>query len=525
MQITNNNYFCRFGLLLSIISLSCCNKTKPAAEPSAFFFTLLPATAKIPTPYSEFRGVWLATVDNTDWPTQPELSTQQQQAELNLLLDRAAALHLNAILFQVRPACDALYQSKLEPWSPVLCGKMGQAPKPFYDPLAYAVSEAHRRGMELHAWINPFRVRSKKETAAPSPNYIRLLHPDWVRPYGTVEWLDPGLPAARDYCLAVINDIVRRYDIDGIHIDDYFYPYPDDKKPFPDDETYAKYGGHKTLGDWRRSNINDFVCRLYEQTKAAKPMVKVGISPFGIWRPRYPKQIDGFDAYDKIYADSRLWLNKGWADYFSPQLYWAIDRPAVSFPVLLSWWLDQNTRSRHVWPGLYTERAEGITTEWSPAEIEYQIKICRGTAGADGQVHFSASFLNPSTPGSDRLIDHLKTTVYQEQALVPATPWLATAGVDAPQAPTLLKIIASTQPAIELQWIALQEDQRHSQAALYVVQWAVKEQWHQTIVPADVCKAIIPQSDIRLVAVSAVDRTGRIGPADIMSVTRRTVIP
>ena len=517
------------SFILSIILLSSCSENRSALKPPTFYFNLSPDLASNPTPYSEFRGVWLATVDNTDWPTRPGLSTQQQKAELDLLLDRAVELHLNAVLFQVRPACDALYDSKLEPWSSVLSGRMGRAPSPFYDPLEYAVTEAHRRGLELHAWINPFRVRSKKETSPPLPNSVQMLHPDWVRPYGDVVWLDPGLPAVRDYSLEVVNDIVRRYDIDGIHIDDYFYPYPNAKIPFPDKQSYAQYGAHRSLSDWRRSNINDFVHRLYDQTKATKSMVKVGISPFGIWRPEHPRQIKGFDAYDKIYADSQLWLRRGWADYFSPQLYWTIDRQDVSFPVLLSWWVGENVQGRHLWPGLYTEKAGGGDSKWSPAEIEYQIKIVRGIAPAEGEVHFSASFLNPSTPGGNMLVDYLKTTVYQEPALVPATPWLATVGVDPPMAPTLLTTDASAQVFMELKWKPPKQDLHHSQVTQYVVQWSAatrnKEQWHQLIVPADVYKAVIAMNPVTRVAVSAIDRIGRIGPPVTAAVTSRSLTP
>jgi uncharacterized lipoprotein YddW (UPF0748 family) len=255
----------------------------------------------------EFRGAWVATVYNLDWPSQPGLSAAAQQAQLRNLLDRAVALHLNAILLQVRPASDALYASAKEPWSQFLSGKAGVSPG--YDPLRFAIEEAHQRGIELHAWINPFRAAIHADDRLPA-NHVAKKHPEWVRRFGHQLWIDPGEPKARQYVIDVITDIARRYDVDGIHLDDYFYPYPlkAGAASFPDDATWDRYG--KTSGlsraDWRRENINDFVRSMYRAVKAVKPHARVGISPFGIWRPGVPPTTKaGLDAYAQLFADSR----------------------------------------------------------------------------------------------------------------------------------------------------------------------------------------------------------------------------
>ncbi len=313
----------------------------------------------LPAPAREFRAAWIATVGNSCWPSKPGLTTAQQKAELLAILDRAAALKLNAVIFQVRPACDALYQSSIEPWSEYLTGIQGRAPSPFYDPLAFAVAEAHKRGLELHAWFNPFRAHHAQAVSPIAPNHVSRAHPEWVRPYGKLLWLDPGEPAVRDYSVRVVMDVVKRYDVDGVHFDDYFYPYAETnsagvKMDFHDDATWKKFGASSGLArdDWRRHNVDLFINEIYHHIKAEKPWVKFGISPFGIWRPQNPPGIKGFDAYSEIYADSLKWLHEGWCDYFSPQLYWGIEPPAQSFPALLAWWNGQNIRHRHIWPGM-----------------------------------------------------------------------------------------------------------------------------------------------------------------------------
>ena len=354
-----------------------------------------------PKPLREFRGVWVATVANIDWPSKPGLTTADQKKELLVILDRCVQLRLNAVLFQVRPACDAMYASKLEPWSEYLTGTMGRAPSPFYDPLEFAVSEAHKRGLELHAWFNPYRAHHYQSISPISANHISKTRPYLVRHYGKYLWLDPGEREVQDYSLSVVMDVVKRYDIDGVHFDDYFYPY-DEKNAagrtvdFPDEASWRKYGAKGKLGrdDWRRANVNQFVERVYQSIKAAKPWVKFGISPFGIWRPGFPAPVKGYDAFAKIYADSRLWLVNGWVDYFAPQLYWPIDAHDQSFPVLLDWWTQQNPKDRAIVAGLAASSAD----KWKPDEIPNQIQATRRQKGADGYALYSLKSLlgNPT---------------------------------------------------------------------------------------------------------------------------------
>ncbi len=375
----------------------------------------------------EFRGVWVATVSNIDWPSKPGLPAEKQKAELIAILDKTVELKLNAVIFQVRPMADSLYESKLEPWSEYLTGTMGKSPG--YDPLAFVVEEAHKRGLELHAWFNPYRARHPSAKSAAPADHITKTRPDLAKPYGTHYWMNPTNVEVQDRSVAVVLDVVKRYDIDGIHIDDYFYPYKEkgaDGKiiAFPDDDTWEKYqkaGGKLTRDDWRRDAVNTFVQRMYTETKKAKPWVKVGISPFGVWRPGYPAGIAGLDQFADLYADAKLWLNEGWVDYFTPQLYWPIAQEKQSFPKLLNWWVGENTKNRHLWPGLYTSRVTGQEKGWPSKEIADQIAITRKQKSTDGTVHFSMKALVRNSGG---VADELKKT-YEEPALVPETPWLA----------------------------------------------------------------------------------------------------
>ena len=390
-----------------------------------------------PSPMREFRGVWIATVANIDWPSRPGLSSEEQQAELRTFFDRVAMLNMNAVVLQVRPAADALYDSELEPWSEYLTGAMGAPPRPFYDPLAFAVEEAHKRGLELHAWFNPFRAGHRSRMGKASEDHISRRRPELVIEYGEQLWLDPGEPEAREHSLAVMLDVVKRYDIDGVHLDDYFYPYPvqDDagaEVPFPDSSSWSRAmqeGVRASRMDWRRSNIDRFVERLYKGVKQWKPWVKVGLSPFGIWRPGHPPGIRGFDAYDNLYADARLWLQKGWVDYLSPQLYWTIESEGQSYPLLFDWWHSQNTLDRHLWPGNSIYRVE--SHDWPVEQILEQIRITRRAGSNSGNVLFSMRILDRNTKG---LTEQLATEAYSAPALVPEMPWL---GMRPPRKPSV----------------------------------------------------------------------------------------
>jgi len=372
----------------------------------------------------EFRAAWVATVLNINWPSKPGLSTAAQKQEARDILDLLAGNNFNAVILQVRPQCDAMYQSELEPWSYYLTGKQGQAPDPYYDPLSFWITEAHQRGLELHAWLNPFRAKPSEGGEINESSIIRT-HPQLaVELADGTWWLDPGLPATQDHSLSVALDIVQRYDIDGLHMDDYFYPYPsyNDGKDFPDETSWQSYlskGGKLTKADWRRENVNLFIKHLYRAVKDLKPHVKFGVSPFGIWRPYFPSSIRGFDQYNQLYADARLWLNEGWIDYWTPQLYWPVNQIRQSFPVLLGWWIDENKKNRHIWPGINIGRLRDTT---GVDEAINQIMITRGMCRTDpGHVLWHAGILQ-----SDTLLTRaLRTGPYKNPALVPPSGWLA----------------------------------------------------------------------------------------------------
>jgi uncharacterized lipoprotein YddW (UPF0748 family) len=388
-----------------------------------------PAPVLLPDVPREFRGVWVATVGNMDWPSRRDLTTAQAQAEMLRILDAARDLGLNAVIFQVRPMADAFYDSALEPWSDYLTGASGRAPDPWWDPLAFAIEHAHDRGLELHAWFNPFRAGFVAKRTPLHASHISRSRPDLLRTYGTHYWLDPGEPDARRRAIDVITDVVRRYDVDAVHIDDYFYPYQErDARrrliQFPDEASWREHGEGTGMSrnDWRRSNVDAFVEQLYHAVRAEKQHVRVGISPFGIWRPGHPATVRGLDSWADLYADTRKWLNNGWADYYAPQLYWRVAAPQQPYTDLLQWWTEQNPHGRHIWAGNIPNRVGTRTNEWEPDEILEQVRLARAHPGTTGNVHFSASSLLRNPRG---LGDALRSTTYAAPALVPATPWLS----------------------------------------------------------------------------------------------------
>ena len=460
----------------------------------------------------EFRGVWVASVANIDWPSRPGLSTWEQQEELLHVLNRSVAVGLNAIVLQIRPAADALYSSSLEPWSEYLTGRQGLAPEPVWDPLAYAVEEAHRRGLELHAWFNPFRARHPTATSEPAATHVSRRRPELVLTYGSHLWLDPGLAAARSYSIRVISDVVRRYDIDGVQIDDYFYPYKERDSSgtlldFPDSVSWTRYvatGGTLSRDDWRRSNVDAFVRDLYRAIKREKRRVKFGVSPFGIWRPGNPPTIQGFDPYEQIYADARKWLVEGWVDYFAPQLYWPIQPPAQSYPTLLAWWVGENVKRRHLWPGNFSSRvgAGDSARRWMPGEILEQVRLTRELPGATGNIHFSMKvFLE----NRDSIATQLGRGAYAEPALVPPTPWLDSIP---PRRPTIAARVDSATGGLAIRMLpAGKED---------IWRWIVRSRtngaWTTRVLPgwqrshALTFDSLAPRPDD--VVVSGVDRLG-----------------
>jgi len=453
-----------------------------------------------PPPAREFRAAWIATVGNSCWPSKPGLTTAQQKAELVAILDRAAGLKLNAVIFQVRPACDALYASSFEPWSEYLTGVQGRAPSPFYDPLAFAIAEAHKRGLELHAWFNPFRAHHFQAVSPIAPNHISRTQPQLVRSYGRYLWLDPGDPAVRDYSLRVVMDVLKRYDVDGIHFDDYFYPYKEkdysgNELDFPDGATWKKFGANpgQSRDDWRRQNVDTFIQQVYHAIKAEKPRVKFGISPFGIWRPKNPPAISGFDSYAGLYADSRKWLREGWCDYFAPQLYWGITPPPTSFTSLLDWWNGENFRHRHIWPGMNSLKAgEG----WPPAEIVNQISVARRYADA-GHIHWSVMALMKNTA----LVAALLHDSYQQPALIPASPWLDAV----PPAKPKLNV-TPWKKTVTIGWANGGEEP----ARWWVLQCRTNAAWTTEILPATESGRFRENFQPDTVVLRAVDRTGNL---------------
>lgn len=488
------------------------NMPSPAPPASSRPVTVAAVSETPPELAREFRGVWVASVSNIDWPSRRDLTTAEQQRELLLLLDRAAALKLNAVIFQVRPAADALYASTIEPWSEYLTGAQGRAPEPRWDPLAFAVREAHARNLELHAWFNPYRARHIDAKGPLARNHIARTNPPLVKKYAKYLWMDPGEPAVRARTLRVVLDVVKRYDIDGVHIDDYFYPYPETSRrgreiPFPDDVSWRRFtrnGGTLARDDWRRQNVDLLVQALHDGIHDVKPWVKFGVSPFGIWRPGFPAQIRGLDAYAKLYADGRRWLNEGWVDYFTPQLYWPTTKVAQSYSALLQWWSDENSMARHLWPGNYTSRAGGSgSSAFSVGELVEQIRVTRLQGGAGGNVHFSMkSFLQNQASMNDSLV----AGPYADLALIPSSPWL---GTPAPPLPSLrltnqngvaAVVLGSIGPIPPWQWL---------------VQSRQASGWRSVLLPGDTRTFPVPGPGIEgidRVTVRAFNRAGVESP-------------
>lgn len=463
----------------------------------------------------EFRGVWVAAVANIDWPSQPGLPAAQQRAEAVAILDRARALHLNAVILHVRPAADALYASALEPWSEYLTGQQGRDPG--YDPLKFWVEEAHHRGLQLHAWFNPYRARHHEAKSDFAETHIAKTHPAAVKHYGELWWMDPGDAFASQRTLEVVADVVRRYDVDGVHIDDYFYPYPiprpgqpkDGKEmlDFPDEPSWQLYragGGKLERADWRRDNVNRLVAQLYRTVHAIKPQVLFGVSPFGLGRPdRRPPGIEGFSQYDKLYADVEHWLEQGWLDYFAPQLYWPLGQKAQAFDVLLDYWAQQNPAKRHLWPGLFTSAINDTPKGWRADDILQQIVVTRSRPTSSGLIQFSMAALMQDRKG---IATQLRAGPYAEPALVPPSPWL---GAVPPPAPKLKRLRSG-----EVQVLPAKGEP----AANYAVWRRTGSQWRFAVQAAG--ETLVASEGADAVAVSAVGRTGIESERAALTLTR-----
>ncbi|HIX55802.1 MAG TPA: family 10 glycosylhydrolase [Candidatus Sphingobacterium stercoripullorum] len=466
---------------------------KEAVEPQKPVFDDLPKVNR------EFRAAWVATVANINWPSRRDLSTVQQKAEAIALLDFLKESNFNAVIFQVRPSADALYESNLEPWSYFLTGQTGRRPSPYYDPLKFWVEEAHKRGLELHVWLNPYRAHHSSAGSVEQASIVRK-HPEFIhRLKNGMYWFDPADSRTQDHASKVVLDIVRRYDIDGVHFDDYFYPYAsyNGGADFPDYKTWKQYtdgGGKLSRADWRRESVNKFIERIYGEIKREKKHVKFGLSPFGIWKPGYPAGITGSSQYDELYADAKLWLNKGWIDYFAPQLYWPIEPTKQSFTALLSWWESENTHKRHLWPGLNTV---GVRSADRAGEISRQIQETRKIIpNSVGAIHWSIAGLtkNPQVASAVR-------QAYQVDALAPSTPWLNTHTL---LAPTLLT--TKENGTVYLKWLHKEPDQVFK----WVLYYKYDGIWYYEILNANTSFKELPRvkdgEKLEAVAITAVDR-------------------
>lgn len=379
-------------------------------------------------PPREFRAAWVATVANIDWPSRKDLSTEEQKQEIVALFDLLKLNNFNAVIVQIRPAADAFYQSQYEPWSRYLTGTQGVAPRPYYDPLSFMIEEAHKRNLEFHAWFNPYRALMSAYRNPNPSNHITNTHPSWFVNYGKKKYFNPGLPAVQDYCIKIVSDVVKRYDIDAVHMDDYFYPYRIGKSEFPDLSAYRKYNRKQlSRDDWRRDNVNQLVRRLNTQIKRIKPYVKFGISPFGVWRNASVDSLRGSNTnagqtnYDDLFADVLLWQKNGWVDYLLPQLYWETGHKAADYATLIEWW-DKHSYGRHMYVGHGIYRLGSKKAVWQNLnEIEHQINETRRYKNIHGSAYYSIKFLKRNTLGINQMF---RNKVYEHPALLPRMPWL-----------------------------------------------------------------------------------------------------
>ncbi len=456
----------------------------------------------LPKVNREFRAAWIATVANINWPSRNNLSTEEQKNEAIRLLDLLQEGNFNAVIFQARPSADALYKSNYEPWSYFLTGETGRSPYPYYDPLEFWVTEAHKRGMELHVWLNPYRAHHSTGGAVNNASMVKQSPDNVVRLKNGMYWFDPASTKTQNHVSEVVRDIVQRYDIDGIHFDDYFYPYAsyNGGADFPDNATWRSYqnnGGKLSRADWRRENVNTIIERIYHEIKDVKPYVKFGVSPFGIWKPGYPSGIKGSSQYDELYADAKLWLNKGWIDYFSPQLYWPINSSGQSFPALLNWWQSENTFNRHLWPGLNTV---DVKVSDRTSEILNQIQLTEQILhNSVGAVHWSIAGLikNPS------MLQALKNGPYKEKALIPASPWLPSKPMHRPSLE-----VKNDHQRFRAQWSTVDP----STVNKWILYTRYNDAWNTEILDGSITSKTIEYQKfgqkLNAVAIKAVDRLG-----------------
>ena len=380
----------------------------------------------IAQPKYEFRGVWVATVNNIDWPVGGIADPARQKADFIRLLDMHQRNGMNAMVVQVRPAADAFYPSQYEPWSQWLTGVQGKPPSPYYDPLQFMIEETHKRGMEFHAWLNPYRAVQTIGTSSIAVNHITRIHPEWFLTYGDKKYFDPGNKEAQKFVVNVVRDIVKRYNVDAIHMDDYFYPYRIPGKEFPDEASYRNAGSKLNKDDWRRSNVDSIIQAISITIKQEKKLCRFGISPFSVWRNK-DKDPEGSDSragqtnYDDLYADILLWMKKGWIDYVTPQLYREIGDDKIAYEKLLDWW-SRHSYGRHIYIGHGIYRAGGKEAGWNnPNQIPDQLKLLRRYPNVQGSIYFSSKSFEKNPNGWN---DSLQNNYYKYPALLPPMRWI-----------------------------------------------------------------------------------------------------
>lgn len=385
----------------------------------------------------ELRAAWIASVFNIDWPSAQGLSVQDQKNELTKLLDEIKSMNMNAVIVQIRPTADRFYKFPAnEPWSKYLTGIENQDPG--YDPLAFMIEEAHKRNLEFHAWFNPYRITAAKG-ATISEDHIAKKNPDWVIEYDGKLYYDPGNPAAKKFTQKIILDVVNRYDLDAVHMDDYFYPYPTiingAALPFLDDKSFKASGTSLSKEKWRRENVNIFVKETSMLIKKVKPYVKYGISPFGVWRNSSMDRTGsntsaGHSNYDSLYADTRKWIKMGWIDYITPQIYWEFDLKVAPYGELVNWWSQEVTEKDnvHLYIGQGTYKI-GSNEKWGPEEVPNQIKYNRIFPGVSGSMHYGLKNL---VDNKGNIKTSLTTDIYAKKALIPTMPWIDNIAPKAP---------------------------------------------------------------------------------------------
>ena len=389
-----------------------------------FLHSSFKASEPAPIPKREFRGVWIASVANIDWPSQKGMSSSRQQEEIKNILDNHQKLGINAVFVQVRAASDAFYAISPEPWSEWLTGTQGKAPSPYYDPLNFMIEHAHERNMEFHAWLNLNRGTHSSAKSIAS-DHITKTRPEWFLHYSGYKVYNFGLPEVRKYIVDVVVNLVKNYDVDGIHFDDYFYPYPSPGHKINDVDTYKKYGYAFTrIEDWRRDNVNRLIRDISEAIKKEKPQVKFGISPFAVWRskdrdPEGSRTNGALSSYDDLYADSRLWAREGWVDYTLPQVYFSFSHKTVPYLPMVEWWV-KNKGKGHLYVGIGSYRIGENQKDWAGAgQVMQQVRKNTALEGVSGSVFYSSKSLMPT---SHRLNDSLKR-YYRYPALPPVMDW------------------------------------------------------------------------------------------------------